>query len=153
MDETHHSRWIERVSAYLTDLQDRICDGLSVFENGHTFHQDQWQRAEGGGGRTRVLEQGEVFEKAGVNFSDVAGEALPGAASARRPELAGRSFRALGVSLVIHPRNPMVPTSHANVRFFLAEKPGEAPVWWFGGGFFFSFIFRGIFPSFLLFYP
>jgi coproporphyrinogen III oxidase len=82
-----------------------------------------------------VLEDGVVFEKAGVNFSEVSGARLPGSATAQRPELAGRSFRALGVSLVIHPRNPYVPTSHANVRFFVAERDGEAPVWWFGGGF------------------
>ena len=135
MNDSKHQDWIPRVAEYLTGLQDQICTALAGIEGTTEFHQDQWQREEGGGGRTRVLEDGDVFEKAGVNFSDVSGAALPAAASARRPELAGRSFRALGVSLVIHPRNPYVPTSHANVRFFLAEKPGEDPVWWFGGGF------------------
>lgn len=99
------------------------------------FIEDQWTREEGGGGRSRVLTNGAVFEQAGVNFSHVSGATLPASATAHRPELAGRSFRAMGVSLVIHPLSPYVPTSHANVRFFIAEKPGEAPVWWFGGGF------------------
>ncbi len=90
---------------------------------------------EGGGGRTRVLTNGKVFEQAGINFSQVSGDSLPSAATAQRPELVGRSFKAMGVSLVIHPHNPYVPTSHANVRFFVAEKAGEEPVWWFGGGF------------------
>ena len=135
MNNEKNPDWIACVSEYLTGLQDRICNALAGIDGQTEFHQDQWQRPEGGGGRTRVLEDGSVFEKAGVNFSDVSGSTLPAAASARRPELAGRSFRALGVSLVIHPRNPMIPTSHANVRFFMAEKPGEAPVWWFGGGF------------------
>src|SRR5690606_1881196 len=94
-----------------------------------------WTREEGGGGRSRVLAEGDVIEKGGVNFSHVYGTALPGSATAARPELAGRSFQAMGVSLVIHPRNPYVPTSHANVRFFIAEKEGKPPVWWFGGGF------------------
>ncbi|STL76582.1 coproporphyrinogen III oxidase [Escherichia coli] len=89
----------------------------------------------GGGGRSRVLRNGGVFEQAGVNFSHVHGEAMPASATAHRPELAGRSFEAMGVSLVVHPHNPYVPTSHANVRFFIAEKPGAEPVWWFGGGF------------------
>ncbi|XLM21248.1 coproporphyrinogen III oxidase, partial [Chromobacterium piscinae] len=92
-------------------------------------------REAGGGGRSRVLSNGAVFEQAGVNFSHVHGDALPPSATAHRPELAGRRFEAMGVSLVIHPSNPHVPTSHANVRFFIAEKDGEAPVWWFGGGF------------------
>ncbi|HET8700686.1 MAG TPA: oxygen-dependent coproporphyrinogen oxidase, partial [Nitrococcus sp.] len=97
--------------------------------------EDLWDRAAGGGGRSRVLIEGAVFEQAGINFSHVYGDALPETASARRPELAGRCYQAMGVSLVIHPRNPHVPISHANVRFFLAEKSGEVPVWWFGGGF------------------
>jgi len=100
-----------------------------------TFMQDDWQRQQGGGGRTRVLTDGAVFEQAGVNFSHVHGEGLPPSATAQRPELAGRSFQALGLSLVLHPRNPYVPTSHANVRFFIAEREGEVPIWWFGGGF------------------
>ena len=124
------------VSSYLLDLQDRICKAIEQLEeNGHSFREDQWQREEGGGGRSRVLEDGAVFEKAGINFSHVHGGQLPASATAQRPELAGRSFEALGVSLVIHPRNPYVPTSHANVRFFIAHKENAAPVWWFGGGF------------------
>ena len=124
------------VSSYLLDLQDRICKAIEKLEeDGHSFREDQWQREEGGGGRSRVLEDGAVFEKAGINFSHVHGGQLPVSATAQRPELAGRSFEALGVSLVIHARNPYVPTSHANVRFFIAHKENEAPVWWFGGGF------------------
>jgi coproporphyrinogen III oxidase len=126
---------IAAVKAYLLDLQDRLCAALAGEDGGPGFREDAWDRPEGGGGRTRVLEDGPVLEKAGVNFSHVTGHALPPSATAQRPELAGRGFVALGVSLVIHPRNPYVPTSHANVRFFIAEKPGEAPVWWFGGGF------------------
>jgi coproporphyrinogen III oxidase len=125
---------IGAVERYLLELQDRICAGLSELD-GEVFREDAWERPEGGGGRSRVLEEGRVFEKAGVNYSYVHGAALPPSASQQRPELAGRSFQALGVSLVIHPRNPYVPTSHANVRFFLAEKAGAEPVWWFGGGF------------------
>ena len=125
----------ERVKNYLLDLQQSICAGLAEEDGGADFIVDEWQRPEGGGGRSRVLTDGAVFEKAGVNFSHVMGAALPASASAARPELAGRSYQAMGVSLVIHPRNPYVPTSHANVRLFVAEKPGEEPVWWFGGGY------------------
>ncbi len=126
---------IEAVSAYLIDLQSRLCTAFEASDGARQFREDRWDRPEGGGGRTRVLEGGKVFEKGGVNFSHVHGDALPAAASARRPELAGRSFQALGVSVVMHPVNPYVPTSHANVRFFQAEKAGEEPIWWFGGGF------------------
>lgn len=126
---------LEEVKAYLLGLQDRICAGLQSEESRGQFIEDAWERPGGGGGRSRVLENGEVFEKAGVNFSHVFGESLPASATAHRPELAGRSYHAMGVSLVIHPRNPNVPTSHANVRYFVAEKPGADPVWWFGGGF------------------
>lgn len=126
---------IGTVKTYLLDLQDRICKALADEDGGQAFAEDLWQRAEGGGGRTRVLSEGDVFEQAGVNFSHVHGAALPASATAARPELAGRGFQALGVSLVIHPRNPHVPTSHCNVRFFSAEKPGTEPVWWFGGGY------------------
>ena len=127
---------IKAVSEYLQDLQDRICHALENIEDQLSFREDQWRRGEGGGGgRSRVLENGNVFEKAGINFSHVRGEKLPASATAHRPELAGRHFEALGVSLVIHPRNPYVPTSHANVRFFIAEKEAAEPVWWFGGGF------------------
>lgn len=122
------------VKDYLLDLQDRICTALGACD-GQPFVEDSWQREEGGGGRSRVLAEGQVIEKGGVNFSHVHGSAMPASATAHRPELAGRHFEAMGVSLVIHPRNPYVPTSHANVRFFIAEKDGEAPVWWFGGGY------------------
>ncbi|GAB3325168.1 oxygen-dependent coproporphyrinogen-III oxidase [Haliea atlantica] len=125
----------EAVKDYLLGLQDEICRQLAEEDGERDFITDQWERPGGGGGRSRVLSEGAVFEKAGVNFSHVRGEGLPPSASASRPELAGRSFQAMGVSLVIHPRNPRVPTSHANVRFFVAEKPGEPPVWWFGGGY------------------
>jgi coproporphyrinogen III oxidase len=126
---------IEQVKSYLLQLQDDICNALTKEDGQAEFINDEWQRPEGGGGRSRVLTEGAVFEKAGVNFSHVQGSALPPSASASRPELAGRSYEALGVSLVIHPRNPYVPTSHANVRLFVANKPGEEPVWWFGGGY------------------
>lgn len=126
---------IEAVKRYLLDLQDRICAGLAAEDGGAGFVEDNWVRSEGGGGRTRVLADGAVIEKGGVNFSHVHGDRLPPSATAHRPELAGRTWQALGVSLVIHPRNPMAPTSHANVRMFVAEKAGDAPVWWFGGGF------------------
>jgi coproporphyrinogen III oxidase len=123
------------VKDYLLDLQDRICLALEK-EDGHgRFNEDAWNRAEGGGGISRVIMEGAVFEQAGVNFSHVFGNKLPPSATAHRPELAGRSFQALGVSVVIHPHNPYVPTSHCNVRFFIAEKQGAEPVWWFGGGF------------------
>ncbi|SMF02934.1 oxygen-dependent coproporphyrinogen oxidase [Pseudogulbenkiania subflava] len=123
------------VHAFLTDLQDRICAALQTADGGASFVEDSWQREQGGGGRSRVLTGGAVFEQAGVNFSHVTGDTLPPSATAHRPELAGRRWEAMGVSLVVHPENPYVPTSHANVRFFIAEKEGEAPVWWFGGGF------------------
>jgi len=125
---------IQAVKHYLLALQDNICSGLAELDD-RDFAEDSWEREQGGGGRSRVLEDGSVLEKAGVNFSHIHGDRLPGSATAARPELAGRGFEALGVSLVIHPRNPHVPTSHANVRFFIAEKAGEEPVWWFGGGY------------------
>ena len=126
---------IDQVKAFLLSLQDQICQKLSAADGRAQFKQDQWVREEGGGGQSRVLTGGAVFEQAGVNFSHVSGATLPASATAHRPELAGRSFQAMGVSLVIHPLSPYIPTSHANVRFFIAEKPGEDPVWWFGGGF------------------
>jgi len=126
---------VQAVSSYLLGLQDRICHALERVDQQNIFHEDQWTRDEGGGGRSRVMEEGAVFEKAGINFSHVHGHQLPASATAHRPELAGRNFEALGVSLVIHPRNPYAPTSHANVRFFIAEKDNCEPVWWFGGGF------------------
>jgi coproporphyrinogen III oxidase len=123
------------VKQFLLELQDRICQVIECEDGRQTFEEEEWSRAEGGGGRSRVMAEGEVFEKAGVGFSHVMGETLPPSATASRPELTGRAWQAMGVSLVIHPENPYVPTSHANVRFFVAEKPGEEPVWWFGGGF------------------
>lgn len=123
------------VKEYLLSLQDSICAQLEAEDGEGKFVEDSWEREEGGGGRSRVLVDGAVIEKGGVNFSHVFGTQMPASATAHRPELAGRSFEAMGVSLVIHPRNPFVPTSHANVRFFIAEKEGEEPVWWFGGGY------------------
>lgn len=126
---------IENVKNFLLDLQNRICIALENQEPNARFIEDDWQRPEGGGGKTRVLSNGHVIEQGGVNFSHVFGNQLPPSATAARPELTNRQFQAMGVSLVIHPRNPYIPTSHANVRFFVAEKPGEEPIWWFGGGF------------------
>lgn len=126
---------IAAVKDFLLVLQDRICTALETCDGKAKFQEDNWQREQGGGGRTRVLTGGAVIEQGGVNFSHVFGGQLPPSATAARPELAGRNFQALGVSLVIHPNNPYIPTSHANVRFFMAEKEGADPVWWFGGGF------------------
>jgi len=126
---------IKSVKAYLLDLQDRICDDIQAEDGSSVFVQDQWQRDEGGGGRTRVLTGEGVFEQAGINFSHVFGAGLPTSATLQRPELAGRNYEALGVSLVLHPQNPYVPTSHANIRFFIAHLPDSDPIWWFGGGF------------------
>lgn len=125
----------EAVKDYLLKLQDKICLALEETDGKETFLKDDWQRQSGGGGCTRVLANGDVFEQAGVNFSHVFGECLPPSANASRPELASRPFQAMGISVVIHPHNPYVPTSHANVRFFVSEKPGQEPIWWFGGGF------------------
>lgn len=127
--------YLERVKAFFMQLQDDICTGVTAVDGAGTFVEDDWEREEGGGGRSRVMRHGKVIEQGGVNYSHVYGAQMPASATAHRPELAGRSFHACGVSLVLHPHNPYVPTSHANVRFFIAEKPGEAPVWWFGGGF------------------
>jgi len=134
---------ISAVKSYLLGLQDQICASLQKEDGAAVFKLDNWDRGDeaagslalSGGGESRVLRESAVFEQAGVNFSHVCGEQLPPSASAHRPELAGRRFEALGVSLVIHPRNPHVPTAHANLRLFLAEKEGEQPVWWFGGGY------------------
>jgi coproporphyrinogen III oxidase len=126
---------IETVIEFLKSLQENICSALEAADGSGKFVEDNWIRAEGGGGRTRVLTNGIVIEQGGVNFSEVSGDKLPPSASAHRPELAGRTWRACGVSLVIHPNNPHIPTAHANVRFFIAEKEGEEAVWWFGGGF------------------
>jgi len=123
------------VRTYLLDLQDRICAAIEAEDGAERFREDLWERPEGGGGRSRVLSEGAVFEQAGVGFSHVSGPGLPAAATVHRPDLVGRSWEALGVSLVFHPRNPYAPTTHMNVRFFIAEKEGHDPVWWFGGGF------------------
>ena len=121
------------VKAYLADLQNRIVAGLETID-GKSFQRDGWERPDGGGGQSCVIEEGNVLERGGVNFSYVFGHGLPASATAARPELAGRSFEAAGVSLVLHPRNPYAPTVHMNVRFFEAKKEGADPVWWFGGG-------------------
>ncbi len=121
---------IAAVKQYLLGLQDQICAAIEACDGGARFVEDDWGR-----GRSRVMTDGALIEKGGVNFSHVQGDAMPASASAHRPELAGRSYQAMGVSLVIHPLNPYLPTSHANVRFFVAEKDGEEPVWWFGGGY------------------
>ncbi|WP_447832603.1 oxygen-dependent coproporphyrinogen oxidase [Aeromonas salmonicida] len=126
---------VAQVKAFLLQLQDEICRSLEQADGVGRFVEDAWVREGGGGGRTRVMRHGDMIEQGGVNFSHVYGDAMPASATAHRPELAGRKFEAMGVSLVIHPHNPYVPTSHANVRFFLAEKEGEEPIWWFGGGF------------------
>lgn len=132
----------QAVKDYLLALQDSICQKLEIEDGGGTFVDDIWEREANpekpgmtGGGRTRLMVDGDFIEQGGVNFSHVFGQKMPASATAHRPELAGRSFQAMGVSLVIHPKNPMIPTSHANVRFFIAEKEGENPVWWFGGGY------------------
>jgi len=121
------------VKQYLTGLQQDIVARLEAFD-GRPFRADGWERPGGGGGLTRVIEEGDFFERGGVNFSHVTGDAMPASATAHRPELAGRAFEAMGVSLVLHPRNPYCPTVHMNVRAFVATAPGKPPVWWFGGG-------------------
>jgi len=129
------SQQLDQVKQYLMTLQTSIWDGLAAADAQQSFSEEQWDRPGGGGGRSRILRDGGVFEQGGVGFSHVYGEQMPGSATAHRPELAGRDFNACGVSLVMHPHNPHVPTSHANVRFFIAEKEGADAVWWFGGGF------------------
>jgi coproporphyrinogen III oxidase len=123
------------VKDFLIKLQESICNELEVADGTAKFGADRWDRDGGGSGITRVIKDGPVLEKGGVAFSHVFGKSLPPSASATRPELAGRAFQAMGVSLVIHPRNPFVPTSHANFRMFVAEHESEEPIWWFGGGF------------------
>lgn len=126
---------IPKVAGYLTSLQESITDAITTLDPDATLTEDTWQRDAGGGGRSRVFSNGTVFEQAGINFSHVFGDNLPPSATAGRENLAGRGFQAMGVSLVFHPLNPHAPTTHCNVRFFVAEKEGEAPIWWFGGGF------------------
>jgi len=124
----------QSVKEYLSALQDRLC---KVFggEQKHLWNQHEWYRSEGGGGCSRVLMDGSIIEKAGINTSHIFGSVLPGSATEARPELRGRSYEAMGLSLVIHPQNPYAPTAHANVRFFVSEKSGHDTVWWFGGGY------------------
>ena len=124
---------IDQVKTYLQELQNQLCAEIELLDRGATFKRDPWQRAAGGGGESRVLSDGGVFEQAGVGFSHVFGNEMPPSATKHRPELAGKQFQAVGVSLVLHPKNPYVPTTHANFRFFSAGE--ENPVWWFGGGF------------------
>ncbi|MCK6265655.1 oxygen-dependent coproporphyrinogen oxidase [Vibrio sp. ZSDE26] len=128
-----------KVKQFLLSLQDNICSELEQADGSARFEHDDWEKGPterlSGGGRTRVMRDGAIFEQGGVNFSHVLGEKMPASATAHRPELAGRKFEAMGVSLVMHPKNPFIPTSHANVRFFIAEKEGADPIWWFGGGF------------------
>lgn len=127
---------VDLVEQYLLTLQNRICTAIAAEESSGAFQEDQWDYSDGsGGGKARVLEGGTVFEKAGVNYSCVTGSRLPVSATAHRPQLAGRHFQAMGVSLVIHPNNPFVPTSHANIRLLIARNEDEAPIWWFGGGY------------------
>lgn len=126
---------VAAVKDYLMGLQDRICVALASADGQASFQEECWERPGGGGGRSRIIENGGLLEKGGVGFSHVHGDSMPPSATAQRPELAGRSFQAMGVSLVMHPNNPHIPTSHANVRFFVAEMPDSDPVWWFGGGF------------------
>jgi coproporphyrinogen III oxidase len=124
----------QAVRGYFGDLHDRITAAVESID-GAKFRRDAWQRPDGGGGESRVLSDGTVFERAGVSFSHVYGSQLPQSASSARPEIAGAAFEAMGISLVFHPRNPYVPTTHCNVRFLIATPQGAAPVWWFGGGF------------------
>jgi coproporphyrinogen III oxidase len=126
---------VSSVKQFLLDLQNQICHFLETEDGNARFLEDKWEHKEGGGGLTRVLANGKEIEKAGVNFSHVRGQQLPPAATAKRPELADSTFQALGVSVVVHPLNPYVPTSHFNVRFILVEKENQHPFWWFGGGF------------------
>lgn len=126
---------IELVESYLLELQNKLSKTFEQLDGQEQFIEDSWIRSQGGGGLTRILKEGKTFAKAGVNFSHVKGDQLPPSASAHRKELAGCHFSALGVSVVIHPENPYVPSAHANVRFFIAEKENSRPIWWFGGGF------------------
>ncbi len=135
MTNSPHSNSIntKAVLEYLQNLQARIVEALELVD-GKNFLNDTWQRPEGGGGTSCLLENGHVFERAGVGFSHVLGNKLPPAATIAHPEAAGRAWEAMGVSLVLHPRNPYAPTVHMNIRFFVAEKAGAEPIWWFGGG-------------------
>ena len=135
MSKSIESHDLERVENWLKGFQDKVCRSLETLDGAVAFVEDKWERGNLGTGSTRILTEGGIFEQAGVNFSAVKGDALPPAATAKRPELAGRNFQAMGVSIVTHPKNPYVPTTHANLRFIRARKQEEEPVWWFGGGF------------------
>ena len=127
---------IEQVEKYLLNLQNDICEEFGGLDTKSSFDKDVWEREDGrGSGITRVITNGSLFEKGGVNFSIISGDKMPKSATELRPELAGRKYTALGISLVLHPENPFIPTTHANVRFFIAENEEEEPLWWFGGGF------------------
>jgi len=126
---------LPKVKQYLQDTQDQFCEAFTAADEGGSFIKDDWQKLEGGEGRTCVLTQGNTFERIGIGFSDVYGQALPPAATKRHPELKDCSFNATGISIIAHPNNPYVPTAHANIRFFVAQKEGMQPVWWFGGGY------------------
>ena len=127
---------IDLVKKYLIELQQSVCSEVELIEDGATFDQDRWTRHDKrGSGLTNILSNGNVFEKGGINYSIISGDKMPKSATALRPELEGRQYTALGVSLVLHPENPFIPTAHANVRFFIAEEKGKDPIWWFGGGF------------------
>ena len=126
---------IDCIKRYLRSQQERICNALVQMDKTLELKEDNWIREGGGGGRSRVMKKGDIFEQVGINFSHIHGDSLPISATSHREELIGRSFQALGNSLVIHPLNPYVPTTHMNIRFFIAEKKGEEPIWWFGGGF------------------
>ena len=132
---TDDSPQIALVERFLSDLQNSLCASIEAVDGSASFREDVWMREEGGGGRTRILANGDVFEQAGIGFSKVSGTRLPPSATAHRPEIAGRTWTALGVSLVLHPSNPFMPTTHMNVRYFEARAQDEAPIWWFGGGF------------------
>lgn len=125
----------ELVKKYLQDLQAQLCVALQQIDGEALFQEEQWERTEGGGGLVKVLSDGKVFERAGINFSHIYGKSLPPSATVQRPELIGCQYQAMGISVVVHPHNPYVPTSHANLRFFIAEKPNHPAIWWFGGGF------------------
>jgi len=127
---------IDLVKKYLIELQQSICSEVELIEGGAKFAQDRWTRDDKrGSGLTNILSNGNIFEKGGINYSIITGDKMPKSATALRPELEGRKYTALGVSLVLHPENPFIPTAHANVRFFIAEEQGKNPIWWFGGGF------------------
>ena len=127
---------IDLVKKYLIELQQSICSEVELIEGGVKFAQDSWTRYDKrGSGLTNILTNGNIFEKGGINYSIITGDKMPKSATALRPELEGRKYTALGVSLVLHPENPFIPTAHANVRFFIAEEQGKNPIWWFGGGF------------------